>query len=360
MKARAPGLRALGAVVALLGGVCGAQPAGEVPLHLTCGDCPVLYRLNPRHPDVSPQGLRDREYRIPKPEGVLRIMVLGDSVTFGEGVGRAEAFPKRLEQRLRQHRERAEVLNTGVNAYTAYNEVQYYLSEGRKFQPDVVLVAFVMNDVANPRLHWRIFPDNAFVHIPDAAIPDPLDDEQRIAQAVRTPETWLAHEQRSHAINLRGEPDARGHRWPVFLTGEDSLSIHVLMDYDSPEWRWLRRQYSSLDEAVRADGAWLGILVVPLAYQLQDGYPYEPQRLFERFCRERSIVCFDPLAAFRGYKGPPLFRGNESGVEDIWHLSPEGHEFLALQLEAFLSSRLGRAAPSRPTPGTAPRAPGGA
>ena len=35
----------------------------KVPLHVTCGDCPYLYELNPDHPDV-----RDRNMR-PEPFG---------------------------------------------------------------------------------------------------------------------------------------------------------------------------------------------------------------------------------------------------------------------------------------------------
>ena len=56
------------------------QPA-PVPLHVV-NDTPVLYGLNPGHPDINSQGLRDDEVAIPKPEGVGRILVLGDSVAY--------------------------------------------------------------------------------------------------------------------------------------------------------------------------------------------------------------------------------------------------------------------------------------
>ena len=58
----------------------------KVPLHVTCGDCPYLYELNPDHPDV-----RDRNMR-PEPLGGMRlrstfnVIVLGDSVAYGVGL----------------------------------------------------------------------------------------------------------------------------------------------------------------------------------------------------------------------------------------------------------------------------------
>ena len=165
------------------GGDSPSAPATK--LQVPCGDCPYLYKANPAHPDVSSQGLRDREYALAKPEGVQRILVLGDSVTFGTGVSRAETFPKRLEQKLRRSGKQVEVINAGVNGYTAYNEVHYYLAEMRKYQPDVVLLAVVLNDAVNPRLHWGVFAENPLFGVPDAAIPNAEDDRGRLAPATR-------------------------------------------------------------------------------------------------------------------------------------------------------------------------------
>ena len=48
----------------------------------------------------------------------------------------------------------ADVINAGIGGYSAYNELHYYLNMGRGFEPDIVIAAFCMNDVVNPRLHW--------------------------------------------------------------------------------------------------------------------------------------------------------------------------------------------------------------
>ena len=47
-------------------------------------------------------GFRDnREYALPKVKGTFRILVLGDSVTFGHGALYETSYPYLLEQRLR-------------------------------------------------------------------------------------------------------------------------------------------------------------------------------------------------------------------------------------------------------------------
>lgn len=72
-----------------------------VPLHIVT-DSPILYGLNPEHPDISSQGTRDDEVTIPKPPSALRILILGDSVAYGSVVPRSNTFPNRLEGQLRK------------------------------------------------------------------------------------------------------------------------------------------------------------------------------------------------------------------------------------------------------------------
>ena len=90
-----------------------------------------------------------------------------------------------------------------------------------------------------------------------------------------------------------------GRRWPTYITGEDTISIEMLTDYDSPEWMWLRGMYDRLADEVASDGARLVIMVLPLAYQMDAEYPFLPQSLFARYCEERSLMCLDLLPAFQ-------------------------------------------------------------
>ena len=96
--------------------------------------------------DTNSKGLRDREFSYDKPPGKLRIMMLGDSFTVGWGAKFEETFPKRIERLYADRGIQAEAINTGVGNYNTIQEVQYYLTEGYKYNPDIVVLNFTFND----------------------------------------------------------------------------------------------------------------------------------------------------------------------------------------------------------------------
>lgn len=95
---------------------------------------------------TNSQGLRDYEYRYERTPGTLRIVMLGDSFTVGWGVAAADTSSKRLERLFAQDGTKAEVINTGVGNWNTVQEVEYFLTEGFKYRPDVVVLNFVFND----------------------------------------------------------------------------------------------------------------------------------------------------------------------------------------------------------------------
>lgn len=95
-------------------------------------------------------GFRDtREYALTKHANVFRILVLGDSVTFGHGSVFEHTYPYLLERRLSAWRPGVnwEVWNLGVPGYNTSQEVAQLLDVGPRFRPDLVIVGFFMNDV---------------------------------------------------------------------------------------------------------------------------------------------------------------------------------------------------------------------
>jgi lysophospholipase L1-like esterase len=330
----------------------GVAQGPPVPLHVLTGE-PSLYGLNPEHPDISAQGTRDAEVVVPKPAGTFRVLVLGDSLAYGAAVAADETFPNRLETLLRgRGRAGAEVVNASVSGYTAYNEWQQYLSKGRAFGADVVVVAFCLNDVVNPRLHWGDAPG---VKIPDEAIPNLDYDRRHILPRIQRTNEQPADSARPSPLRrsrlyaaiepalkrLFSEPRdfGEGQRVPTYLTGEDTISIEVLLDQSSPEWLWLTDIYVRLRDAAREDGATLVVALFPLAYQMDDGYPFLPQQRLQDFCRRQSIPCLDLLPAFKRHAKRDIFLLDRSGYQDVWHLTEYGHRVSAEELLRFMDER---------------------
>jgi lysophospholipase L1-like esterase len=99
---------------------------------------------------INSQGLRDYEYPLAKPPGVYRVMLLGDSTTLGWGVPFNETTAKILERELNAEHipgyQRFEAINAGVGNYDTVQEVTYYETRGRAFQPDLVVLVYFIND----------------------------------------------------------------------------------------------------------------------------------------------------------------------------------------------------------------------
>ncbi len=99
---------------------------------------------------INSRGLRDREFSFTKPPGVYRILVLGDSHTFGWGVEMEETYARRLERRLNSARRvntRVEVINCGVPAMGTAHQILFLETEGWRYRPDAILLGFFFNDV---------------------------------------------------------------------------------------------------------------------------------------------------------------------------------------------------------------------
>jgi lysophospholipase L1-like esterase len=98
---------------------------------------------------VNADGLRGPETTVGKPPGVRRIAVLGDSIAFGYWVAEKDGFPRQLEGLLagRQPGSRVEVLDFGVPGYNLDQEIEVLRARALAFSPDVVVVAFCLNDL---------------------------------------------------------------------------------------------------------------------------------------------------------------------------------------------------------------------
>jgi lysophospholipase L1-like esterase len=98
--------------------------------------------------DINSKGMRDFEYAYEKPPGTFRILVLGDSVTFGWGVPMEDTYPKMLEKELnaRGGGVHYQVLNAGTGNYGTREEAVFLREEGLKYSPDMIILAFFVND----------------------------------------------------------------------------------------------------------------------------------------------------------------------------------------------------------------------
>ena len=93
--------------------------------------------------DINNLGLRDRDVGM-KESGELRILALGDSLTFGDSVPQGDTVPARLEKELNARAGSApvryRVVNGGIGGYSTIQELGLLRELGPTIDPDVVML----------------------------------------------------------------------------------------------------------------------------------------------------------------------------------------------------------------------------
>lgn len=111
---------------------------------------------------INALGYRGPVVATPKPAGTFRIVLLGESTTYGWGVEDTATIDAHMRREFaRRYPDRpVEVVNLAFDGYDAYQLWQRLLTDGLPLQPDLVIVNTGVNDVRNARIaHLSGDPD---------------------------------------------------------------------------------------------------------------------------------------------------------------------------------------------------------
>ena len=98
---------------------------------------------------ISSFGLRNQEFSREKPDGVFRIICLGNSNTFGWKQAEKDAYPQQLQELFGRNPSglKIEVINAGITGYSSYQGKLFLKNYILKLKPDLVLVNYGWNDL---------------------------------------------------------------------------------------------------------------------------------------------------------------------------------------------------------------------
>jgi HEAT repeat protein len=246
---------------------------------------PSLWPIQRR---FNADGLRDRVHPPEKGPGVFRVAVLGDSVTYGDGIAPREAFPQVLEARLREQGVSVEVLNVALPGWSTRQERIAYERVVRRYRPDLVLLAVCLNDITELAHNLRPPPDWLLtLHARSALV-------RRLTNA--------------HGLEVRSVED---------LFHDDAAARAKLQVF--------QEELQALASATGRDEVRLAVIVFPFAFQLA---PDAPQPVVQRHileaCAARGLTCVDALPWVRDL-GAATFRDHD-------HFTPAGAARVALRL----------------------------
>jgi hypothetical protein len=99
----------------------------------------------PHHVSIDSLGFRGPHFPRQKPAGELRVVMAGDSFTYGDGVHNWQTIPAYLEQALHGYCPRVRVINAGLPGAAILDELQM-IRRAFPLEPDVIVLLFTEND----------------------------------------------------------------------------------------------------------------------------------------------------------------------------------------------------------------------
>ena len=252
---------------------------------------------------INNRGLRDDEVEAVKPPEVMRILMLGDSVTFGWGVPAGETMSNVLERELTTRGAGpVEVINAGVGNYNTAMEVGYFFHSGKAYAPDIVVLNYFINDT-------ELTP--TYEEVP-----------------------WFARYSYAYAV-IGGAWDGLKRR---FLGGADWRTYYAgLYVDDAPGWRVAQESVVRLADYCHAKGIRLVIVNVPELRELID-YPFaDVTAKLEAVAASHEIEFVNLLPALRGQSPSTLWVSAPDP-----HPNPRAHYYMGRFLADYLLHNPGR------------------
>jgi len=93
-------------------------------------------------------GLRNKEIPFKKDSNAVRILALGDSFIWGEGLNENESITTKIESILKNKKSKnIEVINAGIGGYNTKDEYEQLVRLYPSYNPDLIIQFFFTNDL---------------------------------------------------------------------------------------------------------------------------------------------------------------------------------------------------------------------
>ena len=217
-------------------------------------------------------GLNDEPVTFAKPEGVYRILVMGDSYAQGLQIPREQGFPDLLETDLNQDSTtQYEVINFSIDTLGTDRLLMLYALLGHRFEADLVLLAtYVGNDVQNNSIELAALRNEGYQPRPffklDAGGNLRLHNwNEPLPEGDAPALTWLrrARTERQHEIITPPAPEIIS-RAPYTLAYPVQLGLYLPEDaYWAEAWALTEAILVQFQELAEAQGSAFGLLIIP-------------------------------------------------------------------------------------------------
>ena len=247
------------------------------------------------------EGFRDREFIIPKPENTYRILVLGDSFTWGVGLNVEDALPKLIERGLAEQSaaHQIEVINAAIPGHNTVEQLLLLEDKGLKYDPDMIILVYNLNDIEYlPELSANV-PDEADI-VPVVEI-DPGEDITQFSRNRGFRGFILKIERRSALVRfLVPRVGARLRQMGLINSVEFSWVEKIFQGFtdDNPGWVESKNALFGISEIANNADIKFVVAIYPLFVELENYKGKHVHRELLDYCNDIQIHCVDLLGLF--------------------------------------------------------------
>jgi lysophospholipase L1-like esterase len=288
--------------------------------------------------DVDSLGLRAPELG-PKEKDETRVLVIGDSIVFGDFVPAEETLTGRLQAlaAARHPGKKVRFINAGLPGAGTAEELYLYLETCDAVKPDLVLLGMYLNDAQTAKSFYA------------QSIPPPFSKSRFLTWAANRVQIVGKSLERSRSL---GEIDPNWRE--KYRAGRDLQSgdmsnnrdafdfeiYNAYMDFglawNPDSWVIEDRLLASFARETAARGTPFAVMLFPVHIQVLGSYEdYRPQKACAEICARLKVPFLDPIPTLRAdwrEKKDPLFY-------DHCHYRPHGYELLAATVLPWLEEQ---------------------
>jgi len=265
-------------------------------------------------------GLRDMDYPLRKPSRGRRVLILGDSFTFGLGVPNDEdTFPAILEitmnkQMVHSSINRIEVLNGGISGSLPSNWLRVYKKVSAKFDPDIVLIVFFLRD-------------GTYLKVRKEFLKPILDEITRKNHLSFYYECFFTYRLLKDLLD----------RSKISTRYTDSLKNAYIGDTKQTRaWHLIQEHVLAIKSLAEKNSVEVGFVIFPILVGLNKNYPFmEICKHLEEFALSNGFQVHNLLPSFMGNYGPNLWVSSYDQ-----HPNEKAHRIAAESMLPFVKNLL--------------------
>ena len=306
---------------------------------------------------INSYGLRGDEISTPKPAHTLRVLAVGDSITFGYGIPVEDTYVKVLERRLNESppdsKTRYEVLNGGTLGGSLSDYYHFLTQKAEALQPDVIIIGLDLNDIL-------VYSDSGSVSERGA------EWHGQHKPVARSLSHFLLRHSRLYLFcyaRLKAFSYGSGVLDINKVRGLDFVTLTPPTDYQKRAWESSLVMLTRIDAFCREHGYRIVVVVFPMQMQLspselqfyRDQYHLhlgaealsgEPQQRLRNFAATEGFPVVDLLPVYRAHRSEQLYLRTKLIPADPTHPSIRGNQIAADEIFHLLKQSLGDSIPA--------------